>query len=198
MCFQQFRPTTQAPQGQQFIPPQSTPQFHPSQNMGMPPGQGQLPPFSQPMPQFLSRPLQPGHGAPSTYSQPSMPMTSSITQPQSNAPAQGVPYPSSYTVRYANLFFTLSQECYFGSILLFCSIQYAPSPFGMPQTGISMPPQFQPSSQMSTPGGQQWMHSSQGTPVVAPLQQGSLQSFPTTATVPVSVLVPFLFHIKPF
>lgn len=108
MCFLQYRPASQAPQGQQFIPPQSTQQFHPSQNMGMPPGQGQPPPFSQPMPQFLSRPLQPGHGAPSTYSQPSMPMTSSMAQPQSNAPGQGVPYPSSYTVRYADLLLTLS------------------------------------------------------------------------------------------
>ena len=64
-----------------------------------------------------------------------------------------------------------------------------------------MPPQFQPSSQMPMPvgsaGAQPWMHSNQGTPVVAPLQQGSLESFPTTATVPVSVFNLFLFHIKP-
>ncbi|XP_042061666.1 pre-mRNA-processing protein 40A-like [Salvia splendens] len=154
----QFRPAAQAPQGQHFMPQQTTSQFHPSgqpQNMGMPPGQG------QPMQQFMSRPSQPGHGAPSSYPQ-SMPMPSGMAQPQSTPPGQGVPYSSSHT--------------------------YAPSSFGLPQTGISMPPQFQPSSQMPMPvgsaGAQPWMHSNQGTPVVAPLQQGSLESFPTTATVP--------------
>ncbi|KAG6425118.1 hypothetical protein SASPL_115542 [Salvia splendens] len=159
----QFRPAAQAPQGQHFMPQQTTSQFHPSgqpQNMGMPPGQG------QPMQQFMSRPSQPGHGAPSSYPQ-SMPMPSGMAQPQSTPPGQGVPYSSSHT--------------------------YAPSSFGLPQTGISMPPQFQPSSQMPMPvgsaGAQPWMHSNQGTPVVAPLQQGSLESFPTTATVPVSVFI---------
>ncbi|KAL1564714.1 pre-mRNA-processing protein 40A-like [Salvia divinorum] len=160
----QFRPAAQVPQGQHFMSQQTTSQFHPSgqpQNMGMPPGQGQPPQFSQPMQQFMSRPLQPGHGAPSSYPQ-SMPMPSGMAQPQSTPPGQGVPYSSPHT--------------------------YAPSSFGLPQTGIGMPPQFQPSSQMSMPvgstGAQPWMHSNQGTPVVAPLQQGSLESFPTTATVP--------------
>ncbi|KAH6785058.1 hypothetical protein C2S51_037513 [Perilla frutescens var. frutescens] len=162
----QFRPVSQGPQGQPFISPQSAPQFHPSgqpQNLGMPPGQSQLPQFSQPMQQFMPRPTQPGHVAPSSYPQQSMPITSGmVQQPQSAATGQGVPFSSSYT--------------------------YAPSSFGLAQAGISMPPQFQASSQMSTPvgstGAQPWMHSSQGTPVVAPLQQGSLQSFPTTATLP--------------
>ncbi|XP_057776534.1 pre-mRNA-processing protein 40A isoform X2 [Salvia miltiorrhiza] len=160
----QFRPASQASQGQPFMSPQTTPQFHPSgqpQNMGIPPGQGQPLQFSQPMQQFMSRPPQGGHGAPSSYPQ-SMPMPSGMAQAQSTAPGQGVPFSSPYT--------------------------YAPSSFGLPQTGISMPPQFQASSQMSMPvgstGAQPWMHSNQGTPIVAPLQQGSLQSFPTTTTVP--------------
>ncbi|GFP87572.1 pre-mRNA-processing protein 40a [Phtheirospermum japonicum] len=64
------------------------------------------------------------------------------------------------------------------------SYTYAPSSFGLPQSSIGMPSQFQPSSQMSTPlgstGVQTWLHSSQTTPVVAPLQQ----AFTISATVP--------------
>ncbi|KAI3460132.1 hypothetical protein Pfo_016795 [Paulownia fortunei] len=160
----QFRPAAQAPQGQQFIPPQATQQFHPAgqaPNHGMPLGQNQPPPFSQPMQQFLPRPSQPGHAAPSSYPQSSMPMTSGMPQPQPTAPSHGVSFSSSYT--------------------------YAPSPFGLPQNSISLSSQFQPSSQMPTPvgptGAQPWLHSGQSTPVVAPLQQASQQAFPTSATV---------------
>ncbi|KAL1534229.1 pre-mRNA-processing protein 40A-like [Salvia divinorum] len=91
----QFRPATSAQQGQQFVSPQTTPQFQP-QNMGMPQGQGQPPQFSQPMQQFMSQPTQPGLGAPSSYPQ-SMPMPSGMAQPQSTPPGQGVPFSSSYT-----------------------------------------------------------------------------------------------------
>lgn len=124
MCLPQFRPGTQAPQGQPFMSPQTPPQFHPSgqpQSMGMPPGQSQLPPFSQPMQQFMPRPAQPGHAAPSSYPQPSMPMSSGMAQPQSAAPGQGVPFPSSYTVRtmpYIINFVPGGQEYFFGIILL--------------------------------------------------------------------------------
>ncbi|KAL0368921.1 UNVERIFIED_CONTAM: Pre-processing protein 40A [Sesamum calycinum] len=158
-----FRPGGQTSQVQQFMPPPAAQQFHPAgqaQNLGMPPGQSQPPPFSQPMPQFLPRPAQPGHAAPSSYPQQSMPISSGMPQP--TPPGHGVSFSSSYT--------------------------YAPSSFGLPQSGISMPSQFQPSSQMSTPiaptGAQPWLQSSQSTPVVAPLQQASQQIFATSATAP--------------
>ncbi|KAK6130757.1 hypothetical protein DH2020_035497 [Rehmannia glutinosa] len=156
----QFRPAAQAPQGQPFNPPQASQQFHPagqSQNHVMPHSQNQPPPFSQPMQQFLPRPTQTGH-APSSYPQSSMPLTSGMPQPQPTGPSPGVSFSSPYT--------------------------YAPSSFGLPHSSISMSSQFQPSPQMSTPpgpaGAQPWLHSSQSTPVVAPLQQ----AFPTSATVP--------------
>ncbi|KAK6116019.1 hypothetical protein DH2020_008288 [Rehmannia glutinosa] len=156
----QFRPAAQAPQGQPFNPPQASQQFHPagqSQNHMMPHSQNQPPPFSQPMQQFLPRPTQTGH-APSSYPQSSMPLTSGMPQPQPTGPSPGVSFSSPYT--------------------------YAPSSFGLPHSSISMSSQFQPSPQMSTPpgpaGAQPWLHSSQSTPVVAPLQQ----AFPTSATVP--------------
>ncbi|KAK4434333.1 Pre-processing protein 40A [Sesamum alatum] len=159
----QFRPGAQTSQVPPFMPPPGAQPFHPAgqaQNLGMPPGQSQPPPFSQPMQQFLPRPAQPGHAAPSSYPQQNMPISSGMPQP--TPPGHGVPFSSSYT--------------------------YAPSSFGLPQSGINVPSQFQPSSQMSTPlapaGAQPWLQSSQSTPVVAPLQQASQQVFPTSATVP--------------
>ncbi|KAL7085342.1 hypothetical protein ACP275_14G276800 [Erythranthe tilingii] len=157
----QFRPSGQAPQGQSFIPQQSTQQFHTAgqaQNHGMPLGQSQPNPFSQQMQQFLPRPGQP---APSSFPPSSMPPTSGMPHPQA-ASSHGAPYSSSYT--------------------------YAPSSFGLPQSGISASPQFQP-SQMSMPGGPptgapQWFHSGQSTPGVAPLQQPNQPPFPASATLP--------------
>ncbi|KAL0432600.1 UNVERIFIED_CONTAM: Pre-processing protein 40A [Sesamum latifolium] len=164
MYLLQFHPGGQTSQVPQFMPPPASQQFHPAgqaQNLGMPPGQSQPPPFSQPMQQFLPRPAQPGHAAPSSYPQQSMPISSGMPQPTPQA--MGVSFSSS-------------------------SYTYAPSSFGLPQGGISVPSQFQPSSQMSTPlaptGVQPWLQSSQSTPVVAPLQQASQQIFPTSATVP--------------
>ncbi|GER31113.1 pre-mRNA-processing protein 40A [Striga asiatica] len=156
----QFRPAGQTPQGQLFISPQGTQQFHPagqSQNLVMAQGQNQPPQFSQPLQQFMPRPAQPGHAVPP---QSSMPMTTGVPQPQPTGPSPGVSFSSSYT--------------------------YAPSSFGLPQSSISMPSQFQHSPQISTPLGptgtqQPWLHSGQSTPVVAPLQQ----AFTSSATVPV-------------
>ncbi|KAK4481561.1 hypothetical protein RD792_012463 [Penstemon davidsonii] len=157
----QFRPAALTPQMQQYIPSPGNQQFHPAgqpQNLGMPPGQSQSLPFSQPMQQFLQRPVQPGHAALTSYPQMSMPMASSTPQHQHNAPSHGVAFSSSYT--------------------------FAPSSFGLPQNNINMSSQFQPSSQMSAPtaptGAQPWLHASQNTPVVAPLQQVP----PTGTTVP--------------
>lgn len=107
-----------------------------------------------------------------------------------------------YCKKYANILLVLSPKYYFGIILfLIFLFQYPPSSFGLPQTGISMPPQFQPSSQMPMLVGstvvQPSTQSGQGIPVVAPQQPGSSQAFPTTATVPVTSVILFLFHIKP-
>ncbi|CAA0809070.1 Pre-mRNA-processing protein 40A [Striga hermonthica] len=155
----QFRPAGPTPQGQQYIPPQGTQQFHPagqSQNLVLAQGQNQPPQFSQPVQQFMPRPTQPGH---SVHPQSSMPMTTGVPQPQPTGPSPGVSFSSSYT--------------------------YAPSSFGLQQSSINMPSQFQHSPQISTPlaptGTQSWLHSGQSTPVVAPLQQ----AFTSSATVPV-------------
>lgn len=105
-------------QGQQFISPVSaSQQFRPAsqlQNIGMQPGQSQLPQFSQPMQQFHPRTGQPGNAVPSSqpiampYIQPNMPVTSGSSQPQqsgsltSHVPGVGGPgisFASSYTVR---------------------------------------------------------------------------------------------------
>ncbi|KAL0366295.1 UNVERIFIED_CONTAM: Pre-processing protein 40A [Sesamum radiatum] len=94
----QFRPGAQTSQVPQFMPPPAAQQFHPAgqaQNLGMPPGQSQPPPFSQPMQQFLPRPAQPGHAAPSSYPQQSMPISSGMPQP--TPPGHGVSFSSSYT-----------------------------------------------------------------------------------------------------
>lgn len=110
MFLQQFRPATQAQQGQTFIPPQGAQQFHPSgqaQNLGMSPGQSQPPPFSQPMQQFLQRPSQPGHAVPSSYPQSSMPNTSGMAPPQSTPPSHGVSFATSYSVRNLPNIFSL-------------------------------------------------------------------------------------------
>ncbi|XP_075496106.1 pre-mRNA-processing protein 40A isoform X2 [Primulina tabacum] len=153
----QFRPAAPAPQLPPFIPASATQQFHPvgqEQNLGAPHGQNHLPPYSQPTQQFLPRSGQHGLATPSSYGQTNMPITSGMPQPQATAHSHGISFSSSYT--------------------------FAPSSFGLSQNIINAPPQFQPSSQITAPvgssAGQPWLHSSQNTPLVVPLQQGSQQA----------------------
>ncbi|MCE0482049.1 hypothetical protein HAX54_040383 [Datura stramonium] len=108
----QFRPALSTQQGQHFAPPISaSPQYRPvgqTPNAGMPPGQVQIPQFSQTMQQFPLRPGQPGHGAPSSqaiqmpYIQSSMPQPQQVNPPlNSHMPGvsgAGTPF-SSYIVQ---------------------------------------------------------------------------------------------------
>jgi len=93
----QFRPVTQAQQGQPFVPMNSQqfgPAGHaiPSSNAGMPVIQGQQLQYSQPMQQLTQRPMQPGHPAPSSqaipmqYIQTNRPLTSIPPHSQQNVP----------------------------------------------------------------------------------------------------------------
>ncbi|KAL3634100.1 hypothetical protein CASFOL_021154 [Castilleja foliolosa] len=148
----QFRPAAHSPQAQQFNPPQATQQYHPAgQHQNFMLHHGQ----NQP-------PQHHGQNQPPQFSQPMQQYLQRPTElgpiapalhPQSSIPmTSGVPQPS----------FT-----------------YAPS-FGMPQSSIAVS-----SHQMSTTFGpptaaQPWLHLSQTTPVVAPLQQ----AFNSSATVP--------------
>ncbi|KAF3640417.1 Pre-mRNA-processing protein 40A [Capsicum annuum] len=109
----QFRPALSTQQGQQFVPPISaSPQYRPvgqTPNVGMPPGQGQIPQFSQIMQQFPLRSSQPGHGPHSSqaiqmpYIQSSMPQTQQVNPPLNNhmpgVSGAGNPFSSSYTVQ---------------------------------------------------------------------------------------------------
>ncbi|KAM3394997.1 pre-mRNA-processing protein 40A isoform X1 [Capsicum galapagoense] len=109
----QFRPALSTQQGQQFVPPISaSPQYRPvgqTPNVGMPPGQGQIPQFSQIMQQFPLRSGQPGHGPHSSqaiqmpYIQSSMPQTQQVNPPLNNhmpgVSGAGNPFSSSYTVQ---------------------------------------------------------------------------------------------------
>ncbi|KAK4341997.1 hypothetical protein RND71_037813 [Anisodus tanguticus] len=108
-----FRPPLSTQQGQQFAPPISaSPQYRPvgqTPNSGMPPGQGQLPQFSQTMQQFPPRPGQPGHGTPSSQAIQMPYIQSNMLQPQTVNPplnshipgvsGAGNPFSSSYTVQ---------------------------------------------------------------------------------------------------
>uniref|UniRef100_A0A1D1XH56 Pre-mRNA-processing factor 40 A n=1 Tax=Anthurium amnicola TaxID=1678845 RepID=A0A1D1XH56_9ARAE len=184
----QFRPVVQVQQApQQFMSqaPQQFPQVgHPMPNVGMPPGQPQLPQFSQPGQQLPPRQVQPGQGPsasqpiPLPYAQPGRPVTSGAMQLQQNiqpvtnhVPAlggPGVPYnvSSSYT-------FTTS--------------------YGQPHSSVGAPTQYQPMPQMHAPavavGGQPWLSTgTQSAPLVAPMLQTGQQPLATTTTTPTAAL----------
>ncbi|KAJ4848786.1 hypothetical protein Tsubulata_025770 [Turnera subulata] len=179
----QFRPMVPGQQGQPYIPVapqqfQPVGQGMPPSNIGLPSGQSQPMPFSQPMQQLPPWPSQVGHATPSSqaipmpYAQPSRPLTSSSPQLQQTAPslsghmpavgASGIPSP--YT--------------------------FVPSSYGQTQNGVSAVPQFQPMPQVHAPavpaGGQPWLSSGSQSATVATSVQSSGQQ-PSTSTPPTSL-----------
>ncbi|XP_024976015.1 pre-mRNA-processing protein 40A-like isoform X2 [Cynara cardunculus var. scolymus] len=162
----QFWPLFPAQQGQPFMQLASgSQQFRPL-GQGMPPGQSQLPQFSQPLQQMSAWPVRPIHTTPSLASpmpfmQPNMTSTSCSPQFQSSATTNnhvsGLGGPG---------------------VHLSSSFTFSTSAFGHAQNNAS--PQFQPVSQMRTPvapfGGQHWLpFGTQGAPTVTPVAQTGMQ-----------------------
>ncbi|KAG4965018.1 hypothetical protein JHK85_039993 [Glycine max] len=173
----QFRPVTQAQQGQPFVPMNSQqfgPAGHaiPSSNAGMPVIQGQQLQYSQPMQQLTQRPMQPGHPAPSSqaipmqYIQTNRPLTSIPPHSQQNVPplSNHMPGLAVSVAAPHSSYFTLS--------------------YGQQQDNANALAQYQHPPQMfAPPSGQPWPSSaSQSAVAVTSLQPAGVQSSGATST----------------
>ncbi|KAG4382479.1 hypothetical protein JHK82_039237 [Glycine max] len=173
----QFRPVTQAQQGQPFVPMNSQqfgPAGHaiPSSNAGMPVIQGQQLQYSQPMQQLTQRPMQPGHPAPSSqaipmqYIQTNRPLTSIPPHSQQNVPplSNHMPGLAVSVAAPHSSYFTLS--------------------YGQQQDNANALAQYQHPPQMfAPPSGQPWPSSaSQSAVAVTSVQPAGVQSSGATST----------------